>query len=90
MFTIIKHIKGKALSLTSPVGVGLIFRFVVSITKKLCNQINLKLYQRTSLLLRQKNGSFYVWNKFDFWCPLARLLSSSDIKITILYNILLG
>ena len=70
--------------LTSPVGVSLIFRFVISITKNLCNQINLKLYQRASLLLPQKNGSSYAWNNFDFLCLLARLLSSSDIKITIL------
>ena len=54
---------------TFPVRVGLIFRFIVLLTKDLCNQINLKYI---SLLLRQANGLSYAWNKFDFWCLSAR------------------
>ena len=68
--------------LTSPVGVSLIFRFIVSIAKNLCNQINLKLYQLT---IATSERFILCTKQLWFLMSFSALIIFFLISITILY-----
>ena len=62
----------------------IIFRFIVLLTKDLCDQINLKLYQLTS---STSERFILCMKKLFFLFFLSARLLSSGIAVTILYNI---